>query len=121
MSLFCSWGGSAVQDSRFREISDMQTCWARATNKSLLTHPLGNDATSVLWADHPVVVLQGVHGLQNGRHTTDVGVDLSVIDKLGCQVTVELGLHLSHKVHKFKLYSCPPGPQTSAQSEIRAN
>ena len=27
-------------------INDMQTCWAKATNKSLITHPLGNDATS---------------------------------------------------------------------------
>ena len=70
---------------------------------SALTHSFRNDATSVLWTDHPVVIFQGVHGLKDGGHSTNVGVDVSVVDKLCCQVTVELRLHLSQKIHQIIL------------------
>ena len=58
------------------------------------TNSLGSDATAILRADDPVVVLECVHGLQNGAHTADVVVDLGVTDEVCRQVAVQLRLHL---------------------------
>ena len=58
------------------------------------TQSLGRDAAAVLRGDHPVVELERVHGLQDGRHAPDVGVDVGVVDELSRQVAVQLCLHL---------------------------
>ena len=82
-----------------------------------LTHAFGDDATAVLGTDYPVVELQRVHGLKDGRHSTNVGVDLSGIHKGCCQVTVQLGLHLSHENTQDEtvfLFTKPQAPSCDA-------
>jgi hypothetical protein len=48
------------------------------------TFALGSDSTEFLGVDDPVVELEGVHRLQDGRDATDVGVDLCVGQEVGC-------------------------------------
>ena len=47
------------------------------------TLALGNDAAELLRVNDPVVELEGVHGLQDGRDSADVRVDLGVGQEVG--------------------------------------
>ena len=58
------------------------------------TYSLGHEAAAVLGVGHPVVVLEGVHRLEDRAHTADVVVDLGIIDELTRQVRIQLHLYL---------------------------
>ena len=59
-------------------------CLLRCCEQKLsLTNALGYDARPILWVDHPVVILQCVHGLQNWAYASYVVVDLCVAYELG--------------------------------------
>ena len=47
-----------------------------------LTYAPGCDPAPVLRVDDPVVVFEGMHCLEHRTHSPDVGVDLSVSDKV---------------------------------------
>jgi len=53
-----------------------------------LTNASGYNAAAVGRVNHPVIVLDGVQGLNDGANTTNVTVDLSIVDKLIWQVHV---------------------------------
>ena len=63
-----------------------------------LTESLRSYSRLFLRIDDPVVVLEGVHGLQDGGHPPHVGVDPGVRQELRGQVGVELGLHCGRGV-----------------------
>jgi len=60
-----------------------------------LTNAFGQNAAAVSWVNYPVIVLDSVQSLNDRAHTTNVTVDLSIIDELIWQVCVQPTLHLS--------------------------
>ena len=66
---------------------------------------LGGDAAVLAGAgsDHPVVGLEGVHGLEHGGHPPDVGVDLGVGEEVGRQVRVKLRLDAGLRKREAKM------------------
>lgn len=65
-----------------------------------LTEAFGQDSTAVLGVNHPVVVLERVHDLQDGAHPPNCVVDGHCADELRCQVCVQRQLHLDIKTHQ---------------------
>lgn len=62
-----------------------------------LTQAFGADPTALQRVDGPVVILEGVHELQDGSHAADGGVDGGGANELRRQVSVEGQLDL--RVH----------------------
>lgn len=60
------------------------------------TEAFGADAAALQRVEGPVVVLEGVHQLQDGAHPADGAVDGGGADELRGQVGVEGQLHLRH-------------------------
>lgn len=59
-----------------------------------LTQTFGQDSTSVLGVDNPVVVFQCVHDLKYSAHPANGVVDGHCADELCCQVCVQCQLNL---------------------------
>ena len=72
-----------------------------------LTNAFRHNATAVGWVNHPVIVLDGVQGLNDGADTTNVTVDLSIVDKLIWQIHVQPTLHLS-QCNEWQTALTPP-------------
>lgn len=69
------------------------------TIKSRLTEPFWIYATLVPGIDNPVVVLEGVHGLENSWNTPHWSIDLGVWQELSSQIGVEAHLDTHRRVY----------------------
>ena len=62
---------------------------------------LGLIATARSRINNPVVVLEGMDGLNNSADPSDIHVDIEIVHKLGCQVSVQLCLHFNRAVDPY--------------------